>query len=370
LTAFPHPASIFEMSDTYSDNEQSQSSERAPEAIVITPELTEVIQRMVEMTVSRLQQQQTPRAATDDKGSSGKATRARRSVNTFTPLPLRSPTANSTPISAFDVQPSMLGGRIEWGTLPSLVPEPHLVDNWFMSFESIMKSHGVAPERWFARLIQCPRVCEEDKRRMESGGETYAEARAAMLAFYGPMVPHVYWKHQLTKATGATKRELVSNLLHVRSMQVRAARDVGRPEMDETDLVYQFCEAYPKEERERLLGDLEGVRLEDVFTTTVRRAPELPRASIHFAGDATRLAKRSPHNLAEPAGKRPHRGDPAEERCFGCGRQSCRPGERCPAHRTTCHNCGKMGHYRKVCRKQTPMRSVNFCPVAKPDEGS
>ena len=301
--------------------------------------------------------------------SPGAAATMQRSVNAFTPLPLRSPTANSTPISAFDVQPSMLGGRIEWGSLPPLVPEPHLVDNWFMSFESVMKSHGVAPERWYARLIQCPRVCEEDKRRMESGGETYAEARAAMLAFYGPMVPHVYWKHQLTKTTGATKQELVSNLLHVRSMQVRAARDVGRPEMDETDLVYQFCEAYPNEERGRLLGDLEGVRLEDVFTTAVRRAPELPRAGIHFAGDATRLAKRSSNNLAVPVGKRPTR-ENHEERCFGCGRQSCRPGERCPAHRSTCHNCGKMGHYRKVCRQQTPRSGGNFRQVSRADEGS
>ena len=168
------------MSDTYSDSDLSQNSQRVPGGVTITPEMAEMMQTMVEMS---LQQQQTPRAAAGDEGSPGKATPARRFANTFTPLPLRSPTANSTPISAFDVQPSMLGGRIEWGTLPSLVPELHLVDNWFMSFESIMKSHGVAPERWFARLIQCPRVCEEDKRRMESGGETYAEARAAMLAF-------------------------------------------------------------------------------------------------------------------------------------------------------------------------------------------
>ena len=35
-------------------------------------------------------------------------------------------------------------------------------------------------------------------------------------------------------------------VLHALSMQVRAARDVGRPEMDEPDLLYEFYEILPQ----------------------------------------------------------------------------------------------------------------------------
>jgi hypothetical protein len=136
---------------------------------------------------------------------------------------------------------------------------------------------------------------------MSSDGDTYAKARLAMLKFHGPKIPHVYWRHQLQKVTGATKQELVSNLSHVRNMQVRAARDAGQAEMTEVELVYQFCEAYPKAERERLLGFLHGVKDEDAFETTVSRAPELTGAPVYFAGESNRLAKRSANSNRQEA---------------------------------------------------------------------
>ena len=40
-----------------------------------------------------------------------------------------------------------------------------------------------------------------------------------------------------------TKR---GKVLRALSMQVRAARDVGRPEMDEPDLLYEFYEILPQ----------------------------------------------------------------------------------------------------------------------------
>ena len=359
------------MSDTYSDSDLSQNSQRVPGGVTITPEMAEMMQRMVEMTVSRLQQQQTPRAAAGDEGSPGAATTIQRSANAFTPKPLRSPTANSTfEFAPPDMQPSILGGRIDWGTLPPLVPVPLTLDDWFVRFETIMRAHGVPEERWFARLLQCPQVRGDYLRRMSKGSHTYQEARRAMLQFYGPKLPHVFWRHQLFRTTGATKQELVANLEHVREMQGRAARDAGKSEMTEEELIYQFCEAYPKVERERLLGLLRRGNEDEAFEMTVSSAPEFTGAPAYFAGDSTRLAKRSANGNAFPLGKRQRTGTSAEEKCFGCGRPGCRPGERCPAHKTQCHNCGISGHYRKVCRKQQPARRVNFCQAPVPEEGT
>jgi hypothetical protein len=208
---------------------------------------------------------------------------------------------------------------------------------------------------------------------MQSEGQTYPDARRVMLKHYGPPLPSAFWRYQLHKVTGATKQELVRNLERVRSMQIRAAQDEGESEMQEFELVYPFCGAYPQPERDRLLAEVDGLAKKDMMRKIVARAPEMIRAGVHFAGnagDSTRIAKRSINGNAVPLTKRPHRENPAEERCFGCGRLSCRPGERCPAHKSACHNCGRMGHYRKVCRKPISGRNVNFCQPPMPEEGS
>ena len=44
-------------------------------------------------------------------------------------------------------------------------------------------------------------------------------------------------------------------------------------------------------------------------------------------------------------------------KCFGCGSTSQHPRSRCPAFKTACHNCTKIGHFAKVCRQ--PRRSVD-----------
>ena len=44
-------------------------------------------------------------------------------------------------------------------------------------------------------------------------------------------------------------------------------------------------------------------------------------------------------------------------KCFGCGSTSWHPQSHCPAFKTVCHNCTKVGHYAKVCRQ--PQRSVD-----------
>ena len=152
-----------------------------------------------------------------------------------------------------------------------------------------MRSHGVPQERWFARLLQCPQVRGDYLRRMSKGSHTYQEARRAMLQFYGPKLSHVFWRHQLSRTTGATKQELVANLEHVREMQGRAARDAGHREMTEEELIYQFCEAYPKVERERLLGLLCRGNEDEAFEMTVSSAPEFTGAPAYFAGDSVGL---------------------------------------------------------------------------------
>jgi len=60
-------------------------------------------------------------------------------------------------------------------------------------------------------------------------------------------------------------------------MQGRAARDAGKSEMTEEELIYQFCEAYAEVERERLLGLLRRSNEDEALEMTVSSAPEFTR---------------------------------------------------------------------------------------------
>ena len=59
-------------------------------------------------------------------------------------------------------------------------------------------------------------------------------------------------------------------------------------------------------------------------------------------------------------------------RCYGCGSSTQHPRTNCPAYKTTCHKCGKIGHFSKVCKSSnpTPRRSVNAVNSAESYEES
>ena len=60
------------------------------------------------------------------------------------------------------------------------------------------------------------------------------------------------------------------------------------------------------------------------------------------------------------------RNQPAETKCGHCGRSYPHEGgrESCPAFKQSCHNCGTVGHYAKLCRnKQAAMVKIRVKAV-------
>ena len=114
-------------------DEQAQRSELFPEEHSSIPAewVMAMMQRMVEMTVSRLQQQQqqTPRAVAGDQQGSPEASAATPSCAS-TPNPTHSLPTNST-LALSDLHRSMSEGRIDWGTLPLFATEPLKWTNGF-----------------------------------------------------------------------------------------------------------------------------------------------------------------------------------------------------------------------------------------------
>lgn len=49
----------------------------------------------------------------------------------------------------------------------------------------------------------------------------------------------------------------------------------------------------------------------------------------------------------------------ARELCSKCGYKNCRGSEKCPANGKRCDTCGKIGHFRKMCRKVRRMREMS-----------
>ena len=69
--------------------------------------------------------------------------------------------------------------------------------------------------------------------------------------------------------------------------------------------------------------------------------------------------KEEPIQRLERFGTRPKNRTIANRPCRYCGIQNWTPMHKCPATETNCNNCGKKGHYAKVCRqKYTNNRTV------------
>ena len=47
-----------------------------------------------------------------------------------------------------------------------------------------------------------------------------------------------------------------------------------------------------------------------------------------------------------------------QQSCGRCGRVSCRGGIQCLAHGRSCHKCGKLNHFKSVCRSGTPWQGA------------
>lgn len=47
------------------------------------------------------------------------------------------------------------------------------------------------------------------------------------------------------------------------------------------------------------------------------------------------------------------------QKCGACGRQAHQGGAECPAKGQACLNCGKMGHFRAVCRQKPKVNGMN-----------
>src|SRR5699024_4089627 len=102
----------------------------------------------------------------------------------------------------------------------------------------------------------------------------YAAIREACLLLYGPPMPVGFFRHRIFSIRGATREEVLPPMEDALALHNRAARDEGRPEWSDWDLIYPFIGAFPDPVREQLKNDLRLVqKMENPFRELVSRAP-------------------------------------------------------------------------------------------------
>jgi hypothetical protein len=262
---------------------------------------------------------------------------------------------------------------VAWGDLPTLdLSQTDTLDCWFRSYESRMKANGVQPEYWHERFVDCPSVSEEVKTDYASHAN-YTELRRAILVAHGPTHPTAFYMRQLHRVTGETGQAVREKLRVYMALYNRAVIDAGRPEliMDEKDLVYAFCDAFPPATSERLLGDIGMVWLQEKpLEQLFRRAPGY-KTGVRIAQTSTgtvATAKREPPTaLATLHEQTPRNFKPrrrlACERCGG----DCQSPETCRARERICYNCHRRGHFASQCRapRQNAETNPNNAPVGE-----
>ena len=177
-----------------------------------------------------------------------------------------------------------------WTDLPDLdVSRADKVDEWFLAFESRMKARTVEEARWLEKFDECPRVPREVKSRIagEEGIATYEQLRLLVLKVYGPLDPVGYFRAQMYKVGGTHREEIRSRLQRLLTLHNRAAKDNGRAEFGDSDLIYPFVQAFPPEQSARLQETMAfAYATPDPFDTLYRTAP---------SGQCTSSEALSPH---------------------------------------------------------------------------
>lgn len=283
---------------------------------------------------------------------------------------LQTPTTPTTPTFM-----ATLERDVKWADVK---PYPGLCDRldaWFAAFERKLKTSKLSEDHWGQRFFECPKVGDELKRVLSDAGRTsYAEIRGFLLDRDGPLDPLGFFRSEIHRVTGTTRREVCSKLTDLLALYNRAARDAGKETWSERDLIYPFINAFPASVGKHIRESLKLALLQpDPFMIIVDRAPETSETpqdeepALLTAVTETRITKRprpedadliaSIEGLRKDLRTRDQTGPrrTRERICIRCG-GTPHTAALCPARDRTCRNCQKIGHYASQCRTQTADR--------------
>jgi hypothetical protein len=280
---------------------------------------------------------------------------------------------------------------LSWNDFPKWPGRCDRVDAWFQSFEAKMKAARILEVNWSGKLMECPKLGEELKRRLSRLEDTsYEGIRRHCLEVYGPVEPVGYFRLQMFNVRGNTREEVMEKLEDYRALHNRAARLVGKPEWEDNDLLYPFINAFPEPAATRLKQELaSALRSGNALQELISRAPsqvdpvEEEKPPLIAAVDAgSRGQKRKiPEEGAlvaalrdftkELKGQRTQQKRPRvygvppvaapNPTCKTCGRPVCYG--TCPAKEMSCRRCGKLGHFARVC----PVGGGQQVPQGRPE---
>jgi Zinc knuckle len=285
-----------------------------------------------------------------------------------------------------------------WNTLPPFpTTSPGTVDSWLLSFERLMKSNRIAAESWAFQFSLCSKVPPEVHEVVVATDDpSYTSLRLALLDKFGIHKPwgyHTYRMASLPVIPGQPKTEIYSQIIEHARLRDRAAADMGLPMMNSGELIYCYIAAFGPDVQAELQKQVQvAVTHPCPLRFLHHLAPEtVPYPPTHLAAmrDPVKMESAVDRtfpdrdesmgpNYAEEAAlaafpqrnnrpytrPRPPRqqngpyvqpnGGPYSQTnvppCRNCGTESCAGHRRCPAYTSVCNNCGRLGHYARVCR--------------------
>ena len=278
-------------------------------------------------------------------------------------------------------QIAVIERALSWTDFPKWPGKCDRVDAWFQSLEAKFKASRIPEEKWASKLMECPKIGDELKRRLAGLEDpTYEGIRRHCLNTYGPVDPVGFFRSEIYSVKGTTREDVLGKLEDARALHNRAARMAGKHEWEDDDLLYPFVNAFPEAIATKLRQEMaSAIRNGNPLQELVSRAPSvgdvvaeedkaLPlvgRVGQVQAQEESRRRKAPEADLiaevrelkkafkANTAANNRNWSRPppvvARRPCFNCG-GTCAGSAACPASSRACHNCGKVGHFQSACR--------------------
>lgn len=260
---------------------------------------------------------------------------------------------------------------VKWGNFPEFPGRDDYLDAWFVAFESLMLSHRIAETEWVEKFVESDKVGYEYKRRITDLKEpNYKDVRKHLLEVYGPACPLGFHRRALYNVRGTSREEVTSKLYDRLTLYNRAARDEGREEWTDKDLLYPFVDAFPEAVAKNLRCTIDQALLStNPYRDLSSRAPQKQNnvqgeelvAAVemkpHKPADVIAAVYNTVQKLSTDVAamkKRPR----SEGPCTGCG-GGCRERSACPAQGKACSACGKIGHFARACRNAQDHQTNN-----------